>query len=146
VLLFVDQEVSTDRKVHTMDPIPSSSHSNDADVISLDDARSFFFVAQRTCAQQAQRLEKLCKQLDGLKAADEWLDVVVNELDASVNAAAEQHETFVTMSSRMHSYVDSIRQLANALAVKGRYMWDCSPVPDQLGRVNEQREEGTQIE
>lgn len=88
--------------------------------VSLDDARSFFFVAQRTCKQQAARLEKLCAQLDGLATGDEWLDLVLNEVDQAVFASAEQHETFEAFSKRMHDYVDSVKALANALAVKGR--------------------------
>lgn len=87
--------------------------------LTLDDARETFYVAHRACERHASHLKKLVEDLEQRNAVDAWLETVQDEVVKAVHFHAQQHDAWMAFSSNVAAYVDSVRGLAEQMAMSG---------------------------
>jgi hypothetical protein len=91
--------------------------------LTLDDARDAFYVAQRACERFALQLKGFVELLDSKKAqADEaWMEAVQDEARRVLTFHSSQHAEWDAFSERTDAYVDSVRRLAERMAIAGAF-------------------------
>jgi hypothetical protein len=107
---------------------PSSPHHRAADAahpaappLTLDECRDAFYVAQRACERHTEQLKAFVGLIDSKKAqADEaWIEAVQEEAKKALFFHSNQHAEWDAFSERADTYVDSVRRLAEAMAMAG---------------------------
>lgn len=87
--------------------------------VTLDAAREQFYVAQRACERMAVQLGALVASLEQQKPEDGWLSTVQQEAARLATFHAQQHAHWAAMAGDIDAYVDSVRSLADQIAING---------------------------
>lgn len=93
--------------------------------VTLDYARESFYLAQRSAERFAAQLASFVGVLEQQKEDDAWLQQVKVEADKVLHFHEEQHRQWQAISGNIDAYLAGVKQLAEAMAVNGRY-FQCS--------------------
>jgi hypothetical protein len=98
--------------------------------LTLDECREAFYVAARACERYTAQLKSFVELLDSKKAqADEaWIEAVQEEAKRALFFHSNQHAEWDAFTERADSYVDSVRRLAEAMAIAGALKMACGRV------------------
>jgi hypothetical protein len=89
--------------------------------LTLDECREAFYVAQRACERYAGELRAFVELLDSKKAAggEAWIEAVQDESRKASFFHSNQLSEWEGFSERADAYVDSVRRLAELMAIAG---------------------------
>lgn len=87
--------------------------------VSLDEARDFLFTSLRSLERFSGEARATLELLQGRKPGDEWILLWQEQLHKGRLIMQQQQELWEQQAERMDAYVDSVRQLANELALNG---------------------------
>ncbi|WIA41734.1 hypothetical protein OEZ86_009077 [Tetradesmus obliquus] len=85
--------------------------------VTLDSAREQFYLAQRASERFAAQLARFVANLEQQKEDDAWLEQVKEEAAKTRVFHEEQHRQWAVISHSIDTYVDSVRALAETMAV-----------------------------
>jgi len=90
-------------------------------LLTLDECRDAFYVAQRACERHTASLKAFVDVLDSKKTqADEaWIELVQEEAKKALFFHSNQHAVWDAFSETADAYVDSVRRLAELMAIAG---------------------------
>lgn len=91
--------------------------------VTLDSAREQFYLAQRASERFAAQLARFVANLEQQKEDDAWLEQVKEEAAKTRVFHEEQHRQWAVISHSIDTYVDSVRALAETMAVHGEQGW-----------------------
>lgn len=102
-----------------MTPLSPAAAAPPPPLLTLDECRDAFYVAQRACERFASQLKDFVEVLDDKKtqADDEWIDVVLLEGNKSLLFHTNQHAVWDAFNERAHEYVESVKRLAELMAI-----------------------------
>jgi hypothetical protein len=100
---------------------PGSGAGAPPPLLTLDECRDAFYVAQRACERHAAQLKAFVDALDSKKAQadDAWIESVQEEAKRALHFHSNQHAEWDGFAERVDAYVDSVRRLAEAMAIAG---------------------------
>jgi hypothetical protein len=87
--------------------------------VTLDTAREQFYLAQRASERFAAQLARFVANLEQQKEDDAWLEQVKEEAAKTRVFHEEQHRQWAVISDSIDTYVDSVKALAESMAVNG---------------------------
>jgi hypothetical protein len=87
--------------------------------VTLDTAREQFYLAQRASERFAAQLAAFVANLEQQKQDDAWLEQVKEEAAKTRVFHEEQHRQWAVISDNIDTYVDSVKALAETMAVNG---------------------------
>jgi hypothetical protein len=87
--------------------------------VTLDTAREQFYLAQRASERFAAQLARFVANLEQQKEEDAWLEQVKEEAAKTRVFHEEQHRQWAVISHSIDAYVDSVKALAETMAVNG---------------------------
>jgi hypothetical protein len=90
--------------------------------VTLDTAREQFYLAQRASERFAAQLADFVAKLEQQKEDDAWLEQVKEEAAKTRVFHEEQHRQWAVISDNIDTYVDSVRVLAETMAVNGEQL------------------------
>ena len=88
--------------------------------LTLDEAREFFYVAQRSCERYVAELAKLVAELEQKKVEDGWLEQVQLEATKAVHFYEQQHNAWSSIKDRVDSYINTVKELGEQMAIAGK--------------------------
>lgn len=108
-------------------------------ILTLDEARDAFYVAQRACERYALQLKAFVELIDSKKAqaGEEWIEAVQEEARKAKFFHSNQLAEWEAFSTRADGYVDSVRRLAELMAIaelKGETL-DEADLPENKART-----------
>jgi hypothetical protein len=97
-----------------------------ASVVTLDEARDFFYTSMRALERFCVELKATVTELEARKPSDEWLEASETQLRKGALFLDQQLELWGAQSHAMDAYIASVRALADEEAIRGP-----SPAPWQ---------------
>lgn len=90
--------------------------------VTLDSSREHFFVAQRAHERLAAQLKVFVGALEQQTPDDGWLEQVQAEAAKLVTFLDNQREQWMQISTGIDSYVESVKELADTMAINGEVL------------------------
>lgn len=92
--------------------------SGQEESLTLDLAKDFFYTQMRACERHANVLKNFIEVLDGKKEGDPWLEEIQLEASKGRLFHEQQHHDWEGFDDRVKEYIESIRQLADEIALQ----------------------------